>query len=178
MRASTDFKGIEACSVLNELYGALRPHNNFLQPCMKLETKIRDGSKIVKRYEPARTPYQRVVAHAELDVANADALRASYLRLDPIELLARMRAIQERLFAFCVRAGHRDAVAAVMHVPQHIGTVHDDQPATTYTGILLTVAAVINCAKRSTDGTRKYTKIARWHQARSQCAISATPLSM
>jgi hypothetical protein len=47
--------------ILNELYGYLRLYTNFFQPVMKLVEKTRVGSKVKKRYDQARTPYQRVL---------------------------------------------------------------------------------------------------------------------
>src|SRR5215212_929413 len=48
--------------LLNELYATLRLYTNFFQPTMKLKSKERVGSKVIKRYERAQTPYQRVLA--------------------------------------------------------------------------------------------------------------------
>jgi hypothetical protein len=45
--------------VLRELYGHLRLYVNFFQPQMKLVAKTRHGAKVRKRFDTARTPYQR-----------------------------------------------------------------------------------------------------------------------
>jgi hypothetical protein len=55
------FEGAKACHVLNQYYEVLRLYVNFFQPCQKLLTKERNGSKTYKKYDIARTPYQRVL---------------------------------------------------------------------------------------------------------------------
>ena len=51
-----------AAAVLQRLYDRLRPHHNFFRPVRKLRSKRRVGSTILKRYDAAQTPYQRVLA--------------------------------------------------------------------------------------------------------------------
>jgi hypothetical protein len=50
----------EEIAVLNELYSQVRLHINFFLPSMKLKEKVRVGSKIIKKYDEAKTPYQRL----------------------------------------------------------------------------------------------------------------------
>jgi len=51
----------EQCQLLNELYSYLRLYTNFFLPTMKLKSKERVGSRVKKKYDQARTPYQRVL---------------------------------------------------------------------------------------------------------------------
>jgi len=48
--------------ILNELYIYLGCYTNFFQPVVKLVSKTRTGSKTVKKYDMAKTPYKRVLA--------------------------------------------------------------------------------------------------------------------
>lgn len=48
--------------LLNELYGNLRLYTNYFQPVMKMVDKQREGSQVKKKYDQARTPYERVLA--------------------------------------------------------------------------------------------------------------------
>jgi len=43
-------------NILNELYSYLRLYVNFFQPVRKLIKKERIGSKVIKRYDEAKTP--------------------------------------------------------------------------------------------------------------------------
>ena len=53
---------------------------------MKLFEKIRVGSKVRKRYEPARTPYQRVSDSPHVSDEDQARLRQLYLSLNPVAL--------------------------------------------------------------------------------------------
>lgn len=48
--------------ILNVLYYYLRLYVNFFPPIRKLVEKERIESKVIKRYDEAKTPYRRVLA--------------------------------------------------------------------------------------------------------------------
>jgi len=83
-----------AQAVLQRLYGLLRLQHNFFRPVRKLLSKRRVGSKVVKRYDAARTPYQRVLAAGVLAPEQRQALAQQVHALDPIALA---RDIQQTL---------------------------------------------------------------------------------
>jgi hypothetical protein len=60
----------------------------------KLVEKKRVGAKIVKRYDTARTPYQRLLEHTELSAERKAALRQLYNSLNPVGL---KRNIEQQL---------------------------------------------------------------------------------
>jgi hypothetical protein len=84
-------------TVLRELYIHLRLLVNFFQPCMKLVAKTRDGAKVRKRYDTARTPYQRVLASPEVAPAAKRALSRQYRTLNPAELRRAIGRCQDEL---------------------------------------------------------------------------------
>lgn len=79
-------EGEEATAALNAVYDLLRLWNNFFQPSVKLIEKERHGAKVRKKYDQAKTPYQRVLESPHLAEANKEALRQVYLTLNPIAL--------------------------------------------------------------------------------------------
>lgn len=83
--------------VLRELYGHLRSYVNFFQPQMRLVHKTRRGAKVTKRYDLARTPYQRLLASPEVAPEGKAELTRTYLRLNPAELKRRLTASQDKL---------------------------------------------------------------------------------
>ena len=91
------FEGIETASVIVRLYAASRLHTNFFQPSFKLKDKRREGAKVIKRYHAPATPYARALAHPKLTKAVKTRLRELYRTLDPVALLAEMRAAQAEL---------------------------------------------------------------------------------
>ncbi|HXF57252.1 MAG TPA: integrase [Actinomycetota bacterium] len=87
----------EELEALRELYQVLRLYVNFFQPQMKLLTKARRGAKVTKRFDVARTPYQRVLDSPHVSEEAKGALREAYLGLNPAQLKRDLAACQDRL---------------------------------------------------------------------------------
>lgn len=89
----------EELAIMNDLYGnELRLYKNFFQPVMKLESKERIGGKVKRRYQQARTPYQRLMESGQLPQGVEEELRAIYLSLNPAELKRQIDAKLEKLY--------------------------------------------------------------------------------
>jgi len=86
----------EAVVALNDLYcNEWRLMMNLFQPTVKLASKERVGSRLRRRYTPAQTPLDRLLAHCANDLQPAvQRLRALRDTLDPFELT---RAIEKKL---------------------------------------------------------------------------------
>lgn len=84
-------------ALLNRLYRVLRPYTNFFQPAVKLLTKTRHGSTVSKRYDQARTPYQRLLNSEELTEADRVRLVAEYRPLNPAALKRECERLQRQL---------------------------------------------------------------------------------
>ncbi len=72
--------------VLRELYTHLRLVVNFFQPSTKLLEKTREGAKVRKRYDQARTPHQRVLVSSDVPLPAKRRLAKQYETLNPVEL--------------------------------------------------------------------------------------------
>jgi len=83
--------------ILNELYSYLRLYVNFFQPVRKLIKKERIGSKVVKRYDEAKTPYRRVLASPDIEEEIKMKLRKEYAMLNPAELKRKITKLQNKL---------------------------------------------------------------------------------
>jgi len=97
------YEGAAACKQLAALYGILRLHINFFQPSVKLVSKNRTGSKVIKKYDQAQTPFQRVIASADISEEVKESLRAEYIKLDPVELLKQLELFQDLLWQYAHR---------------------------------------------------------------------------
>jgi len=54
-------------AIMNDLYrNELRLYKNFFQPVMKLQSKERIGGRVKRKYEVAKTPYQRLTASNQI----------------------------------------------------------------------------------------------------------------
>lgn len=90
-------EGEQAAAVLDELHREARLYVNFFLPCFKLKSKIREGAKVSKKYEPPMTPYERLLANARVTELQKVALRETFHALDPVRLLSKIRGIQHEL---------------------------------------------------------------------------------
>jgi hypothetical protein len=100
------FEGRDACRQLAALYGVLRLYNNFFQPSMKLVSKERKGSRVIKKYDQAQTPYQRVLDSSLVSSIVKESLRIEYARLDPVQLLSQIERLQDSLWQYAHRPGN------------------------------------------------------------------------
>lgn len=73
-------------ALLESIYGDLRLYINFFQPSFKLIAKERIGNKTIKRYDTAKTPYQRVLERKDISLEAKARLMNLYVQLNPAEL--------------------------------------------------------------------------------------------
>lgn len=90
-------EGEDALSVLNDLYHYLRLYVNYFQPSMRLLQKERFGARVKKTYEPAETPYRKLLGSAQLNNRQKQKLTDEYNQLNPAELKRRIEALQAKL---------------------------------------------------------------------------------
>ena len=77
-------------ALLESIYDDLRLYINFFQPSFKLIAKERIDNKTIKRYDPAKTPYQRVIERKDIPLEAKARLTNSYVQLNPAELRRRI----------------------------------------------------------------------------------------
>ena len=95
----------EAVTAMNELYETLRLYLNFFQPSFKLQGKEKrtttDGKQYTKpyrrTYDTPKTPYQRVLARADIGQATKDKLAIQYEILNPKTLRDSIRVLTRKL---------------------------------------------------------------------------------
>jgi len=86
---------VKEVEIINHLYrNELRLYQNFFQPVMKLQYKIRDKGKVYRKYDTPKTPYQRLLESPSITEETKERLKAIYLSLNPAEL---KRRIDEKL---------------------------------------------------------------------------------
>jgi len=87
----------EELQVLNELYESLRLYTNFFQPVMKLIEKERIGSKVRKKYDKAKTPYERLLQFLSTSPESKKKLNKEHEELNPAELKRTITKLQNKL---------------------------------------------------------------------------------
>ena len=98
-RCDTD----EQLRLLAALYQPLELYTNFFQPSMKLKSKERHGARVTKKYDRARTPYQRVLESSFIDEVTKEQLRQRYELLNPAQLKRQLERWQRKLLATAAR---------------------------------------------------------------------------
>jgi hypothetical protein len=93
------FEGLEAATLLAQLYRSARLFVNFFQPSFKLIGKRRDGARVHKTYSAPATPHHRLAVHPRTSDEVRARLRDIFASLDPVALLRDIRVTQERLAA-------------------------------------------------------------------------------
>jgi hypothetical protein len=77
-------------ALLESIYDDLRLYINFFQPSLKLIAKERIGNKTLKRYDTAKTPYQRVLERKDISFEAKARLAHLYVQLNPADLRRRI----------------------------------------------------------------------------------------
>lgn len=81
--------------ILEQLYRCSRLYYNFFQPNLKLLSKERIGSRVVKRYDRPRTPYQRLLESPEITPEQKNRLRRTY---NLVKLKAEIDRLKDKLW--------------------------------------------------------------------------------
>lgn len=81
--------------LINNLYrNEVSLFNNFFLPSFKLMEKTRIKSKVIKKHDTPKTPYQRLMLSADICSTEKERLMALYLTLNPFTL---KKAIETKL---------------------------------------------------------------------------------
>lgn len=90
----------EELRIINDLYRKeLRLFKNFFQPVMKLKKKERIDGRLRRKYEEAKTPYQRLLESGQLSDVQQNALKRVYRSLDPVQIKKNMDRKLDSLYA-------------------------------------------------------------------------------
>lgn len=85
----------EQLSAINDLYrNEFQLFNNFFKPVMKIISKEKINNSVCrKKYDVAKTPYQRLMIHPKISQEKKKEMTALYLSLNPVKL---KKAIDEK----------------------------------------------------------------------------------
>lgn len=92
------YESDQALDLLESVYADLRLYVNFFQPVLKLVHKERQGSKVRKRYDEAKTPHQRAMISPDVSAKDKLRLQHRYLQLNPAALRRQIDANLKRLW--------------------------------------------------------------------------------
>ena len=97
------YEGEETLAVMNELYKNWCLLINYFYPCLRLKSKDRVNAKVIKRYEEAKTPYQRLLESPDISEDIKQSLREKKQSLDLLELKKNVDILQEQLLKMSIK---------------------------------------------------------------------------
>ena len=80
-------------ALLNQIWVLQSLIGNHFYPQQKLISKVRDGAKITKKYDQARTPYARAVAHPAVTALRRRRLTAQHAAFNPAAVQRQIQAL-------------------------------------------------------------------------------------
>ena len=83
--------------ILNRLYDLLSDYQNFFQAVMRLKEKVRNGTRLTRRYDKPKTAYQRVLKCKEISKETKKTLTKRFLKLNPRKLLLEITKLGRKL---------------------------------------------------------------------------------
>ena len=98
------YEGEEMLSVMKELYKNWCLLINYFYPCLRLKSKNRINSKVIKHYEDAKTPYQRLLESPDISEPDKQKLRERKNSLDLLELKKNVDILQDKLLKMSVKS--------------------------------------------------------------------------
>lgn len=89
----------QALEAMNAFYaGPWRTMMNLFQPCVKLQKKVRKGSRLIRKYDAAQTPLDRLQVCSPAQTALVSALHVQRATCDPFALAKRIERQLEAIW--------------------------------------------------------------------------------
>jgi hypothetical protein len=103
----------EVVPVLNEFYEVLNLYQNHFIPSRRCVSKERVGSKYVRKYEKAATPYARVMTYESVPKNLKEKLQKEHESLNPLKLKRELDILRKTVFEIQkTGAGNRKTLSA------------------------------------------------------------------
>lgn len=85
--------------LLNKIWALQSQMTNYFYPQQKLISKVRDGAKVIKKYDTATTPHRRAERHASVRAEDKAILADTYIELNPAAIQRKIQALTAELLA-------------------------------------------------------------------------------
>jgi hypothetical protein len=86
-------------ALLNQIWILQSLMSNYFYPQQKLISKVRDGAKVVKKYDRATTPHRRAAGHDGVGAEDKIILADTYAELNPAAVQRHIQALTARLLS-------------------------------------------------------------------------------
>lgn len=88
--------------LLNRIWVLQSSLSNYFCPQQKLISKVRDGAKVIKKYDTATTPKRRAEQHETVTVEDKAILADTYVRLNPAAIQRQIQALTAELLTLTI----------------------------------------------------------------------------
>ena len=96
--------------LLNEIWALQSQMTNYFLPQQKLISKVRDGAKVIKKYDRATTPHRRAERHDAVSVEDKAILTDTYTDLNPAAIQRQIQALTAQLLTLTLTTSKATAV--------------------------------------------------------------------
>jgi len=79
--------------LLNQIWALQSLMTNYFSAQQKLVSKVRNGAKVTKKYDPAQTPHRRSMTHTTLSEQDKAILTDTYADLNPAAIQRQIQAL-------------------------------------------------------------------------------------
>ena len=94
--------------LLNKIWVLQSLMTNYFYPQQKLISKVRQGAKVIKKYDRATTPHRRAAAHDGVTAEDKIILTDTYTDLNPAAVQREIQALTDRLLKITTSKAHPD----------------------------------------------------------------------
>lgn len=84
-------------ALLNDIWALQSQMTNYFLPQQKLISKVRNGAKVIKKYDKATTPHRRAERHNKVSVEDKAILADTYTDLNPAAIQRQIQALTAQL---------------------------------------------------------------------------------
>lgn len=105
------YEGEPACAQLNRIYALLHVYVNGYLPVMKLIGKEREGARVHKHYDQAKTPYRRALEAGVVSAEQQEAFEVALEARGPLALRRQIEREVDQLWDLAV-SGKKPVAAA------------------------------------------------------------------
>jgi hypothetical protein len=93
-------------ALLNKIWVLQSLLTNYFYPQQKLISKVRNGGKVIKKYDRATTPHRRAADHDGVSAEDKIILAETYTTLNPAAAQRQIQALTDRLLKITTSKAH------------------------------------------------------------------------
>jgi len=116
--------------LLNKIWTLQSQMTNYFYPQQKLISKVRDGAKVIKKYDTATTPHRRALDHDAVTEQDKKILLDALQPLNPAAIQRQIQALTDQLLTLTTSKARAGAKPAVRTATTRASAHESTKPAT------------------------------------------------